>query len=434
MKPFKTISRLMKGRENRNDDALREDLIADGYGLPTSLTAPHLSFWRMSRDGYERIVWVNRCVRVIAESLGTVPLKLMINDSEPPDDHPASMLLRKPEPGVALADWVELWVNHMMLAGESWAEIIRSGNQGPPLSLKLLQLERLEVQEANTKVTVLSYKEPGSSLARTIMPSDTVHWRIPNPTSPHRGLSPLVAANSAIQVEMRAALYLDAFFRNQATPSGTLEVPEGVPERALEWLKTEMRDRFTGHNAFRPLILRSGAKWSSSAASNRDMQLTQIRLDQGKQVAAVLGVPAFMIGLAEPKYENYRAAVESFWLETIIPLARRLTTGLEGVISAEWPGAVVEYDLGATPAGRSLFSNRVDIARKLLDLGYPLNMVNKRLQLGMDDVPHGEDALIRAGLVPASMLMDDGIDGPSMPGDEDTRSEPPMEDPEEEDE
>ena len=418
MKPFKTISRLIKGQENRNNDALREDLIADGYGLPTSLTAPNLSFWRISRDGYERIVWVNRCVRVIAESLGTVPLNLTLNGTKAPESHPANMLLRKPEPGVALADWVELWTMHMMLAGEAWAEITRGGSAGEPLALRLLQLERLDVHESNTAIQRLSYKDPGEGGSRTIMPEETIHWRIPNPTNPQRGLSPLVSANSAMEIEARAATYLDSFFRNHATPSGTLEVPEGVPERALEWLKTEMRDRFTGHNAFRPLILRSGAKWSSAAASNRDMELSQVRLAQGKQVAATLGVPAFMIGLAEPKYENYRAAVESFWLETIIPLARRLTTGLEGLVGETWPGAKVEYDLGATPAGRSLFSNRLDIAHKLVNLGYPLNMVNDRLQLGMDPVPHGDDALIPAGKVPAKMLFDDSIDGPAMPDDD----------------
>jgi len=388
--------------------SIRDLLLADGFGSELSAGIQNLTYHRLSRTAYESIVWVHRCVRIIADNVSAVPISVRRDGKQLDENDPINLLLTKPEPGVMMREWVERWCLHMLLGGEAWAEIIR-GQQGVPIAMQLLQPDRLIITENDLKITDISYSDLGTQGQRTLMLDDLQCWKFPNPIRPERGISPLVSSGNAIMAELQSAEYLEAFFRNAARPSGVLTIPTAVTPSMYQRVAEQLRQSFSGKNAHRPMVFGQDAKWTTIASSHRDMELSQVRMDQAKQVAASLGVPPFMVGIFEPKFENYRASVESFWLETLVPILRRLCGGIENILSASNPELEVEPDLSKTPAGRTIFAQKLENAKALQELGLPLEHINDALELGLEDLPEGlDEPLVPGTMVPLSMLLDGG--------------------------
>ena len=76
-----------------------------------------------AREGFMQNAIVYRCVRMIAECAGAVPLLLYDGDTEI-EDHPLLALLRRPNAAQTTPDLIETLVGHLLVSGNAYLEAV----------------------------------------------------------------------------------------------------------------------------------------------------------------------------------------------------------------------------------------------------------------------------------------------------------------------
>lgn len=69
----------------------------------------------------------------------------------------------------------------------------------------------------------------------------------------------------------------------------------------------------------------------------------------------------------------------------------------------------INYDASNVEALWPLFQKRLDAAKTLIELGYPMNAINERLNLGMADITSGHIEWAPSSRVPAAVFSEDSM-------------------------
>ncbi|MFA5075566.1 MAG: phage portal protein [Candidatus Babeliales bacterium] len=121
-------------------------------------------------------------------------------------------------------------------------------------------------------------------------------------------------------------------------------------------------------------------------------------------------------------YEGIANAHQSFWKETLLPKIIYLEDFLwakffSKILAGKYWGS---FDISVIEALREDFRSKVDMAEILNKMGYPINMINKRLDMGFEDVKWGNTWFVRMGMVPVEYAMENPVPEPAKPsGDDD---------------
>jgi len=302
--------------------------------LASTAHAPSADYASLCREGFARNPIAHRCVRLIAESAASVPLK--VSDSE------AARVIHRGLPGSSCVETFESFYGYLQLGGNGFFETVLSGDT--PLALIALRPDSLKMgQDNHGKPTGWEQESDGRTRR---FPRDAAtgrcalfHMRLFNPLSGCHGLSPLSAARQAVDLHNRGGVWAKALLENSARPSGALVHDPASGERLtddqFERLKTELESNFTGPlQAGRPLVLEGGLDWKSISLSPTDMDYIQLRREAAREIALAFGVPPMLLGLpGDNTYANYREANQAFWRQTIIPLVSKTAAGLTGWLS-----------------------------------------------------------------------------------------------------
>jgi HK97 family phage portal protein len=310
----------------------------------------------LCREGFARNPVAHRCVRLIAESAASVPLKV--------SDPAAARVLGRGLPGTSAVESFEAFYGYLQLGGHAFFETVLGGDA--PLALIAHRPDAMKMGQDNKgRPTGWEHHGEGSRAGVTRrFPRDAAtgrcalfHMRLFNPANDCHGLSPLSAARAAVDLHNRGAVWAKALLENSARPSGALVHDPASGERLtddqFERLKSELEQNFTGPlQAGRPLVLEGGLDWKSISLSPTDMDFIQLRREAAREIALAFGVPPMLLGLpGDNTYSNYREANQAFWRQTIIPLVRKTAGGLQGWLSGFYGDELaITADLDAVPA------------------------------------------------------------------------------------
>ena len=166
------------------------------------------------------------CVRVIAETVASLPLHVYeATDagSRKAGDHPLYRLLHdKPNTEMTSFVWRETMLSHLLLYGNSYCQIIRSG-RGNVVGLYPLLPDRMAVDRDGKGKLTYTYTTSDGKLAY-LAPEDVLH--IPGlGFDGVMGYSPIALEKAAIGLGIAAEEYGSRFFANGARPSGILTHP-----------------------------------------------------------------------------------------------------------------------------------------------------------------------------------------------------------------
>ena len=334
--------------------------------LPQRSDAPVQNYAALCRDGFARNPIAHRCVRLIAESAASVPLR----SSEPQ----LLKLLTRGLPGRSPVETLESFYGYLQLGGNAFFEAVLSGDD--PIALIAHRPDTMKMG-TDAKGHPTGWTQEAAGHTRRF-PRDMAtgrcalfHMRLFNPADDCHGLSPLSAAAQAVELHNRGGVWAKALLENSARPSGALVHDPASGERLtddqFERLKSELENNFTGPNAAgRPLVLEGGLDWRSISLSPADMDFIQLRREAARDIALAFGVPPMLLGLpGDNTYANYREANQAFWRQTIIPLVTKTASGLHGWLSPFFGEAAdITPDLGAVPA---LAEERAVLWKRLSD-------------------------------------------------------------------
>ena len=277
----------------------------------------------MAREGFAQNAICYRCVRMIAESAASVPLKLQ-DGKHVLDEHPLLSLLKRPNSVQSGQDLLEDWYGHLMVAGNAYLEAVSVDED--IIELHVLRPDRMKVVPGSDGwPEFYEYSVAGQQMRfhqGEAGQKPILHMALFNPLNDHYGMSPIEAAAFGIDIHNAAGSWNKALLDNAARPSGALIYDAGDASLSVEQferLKSELESSHQGAlNAGRPLLLEGGLDWKPMGYSPRDMDFIEAKWVAAREIALALGVPPMLLGIpGDNTYSNYAEANRTFWRQTV---------------------------------------------------------------------------------------------------------------------
>jgi HK97 family phage portal protein len=342
------------------------------------------TYGAFAREGYGRNAIAHACVRLIAESAASLPLRVT------PHDHPLASVLARPNPEQTVIELMETVFGHLQVSGNAFIECA-SVDDSTPQELFALRPDRVSVIPGARGWPIgWEYRCNGETrrFDRDPVSDDApiLHLKTFHPLDDWYGQSPMAAAAVAIDIHNAGGAWNKALIDNSARPSGALVYGAGaMSETQFRQLKEELESQFSGpENAGRPLLLEGGLDWKAMSLSPADMDFMDARNGAAREIALAFGVPPMLIGLpGDNTYANYKEANAAFWRGSVAPLAQKAARSLTVWLGRRWPGAgpaQVSVDLDAAPA----LSAERDALWARLEKADFLDVAEKRRLAGLD--------------------------------------------------
>ena len=270
---------------------------------------------------------VYACVRIIAESVASLPLHVYQyknGGKEKAINHALYFLLHDaPNEEMTSFTFREISIAHLLLWGNSYAQIIRDG-LGRVVGLYPLMPNQISVERDDDGQIYYRYTRNGGEK------SQDKKWQIIIPAKDilhiHGlgfngliGFSPIAMARNAIGMSLAVEEFGAKFFENGARPSGILKHPGLLkyPEKLREsWQSIYGGTQNTGKVA----VLEEGVDYQQISIPPDDAQFIETKKFQINEIARLYRVPPHLIGdLEKSSFNNIEQQSLEFVKYTLTP-------------------------------------------------------------------------------------------------------------------
>jgi HK97 family phage portal protein len=360
---------------------------------------------------YKESVWVYACINAITENLSRVPFKLRkdAGNLEPDTIETGDLyeLFQRPNPLMnCFDDLIKATFIFYLLRGEAFW-IFEGRDDITKVPKEIWTFDPVRFEEVCDKKTgiLLGWKYKG--LTDTFFSTnEVIHFKMFNPYNDIRGLSPLEAAKLSVDQNYQSSIYNKAFFENGATVGGFISVPDELSDEAFNRLVKQFEDRHKGAGkAHKIAVVEGGGKFTPARMTQKDMEFIDGKKMTKEEILAVYKVNEVVLGcFANIKsYEGIKSAHKAFWEECLVPkllyFENVLWIKLFSMIGQRRGKGRVwgQFDTATVGPLQVNYQEKIKVAKDMFFMGWPINHINKRLELGMKDVPWGDEWWVPGG-------------------------------------
>jgi HK97 family phage portal protein len=305
-----------------NPDSTLMDALSGGYNTAAGVPVTPESAMRLST--------VSACVRLISESIGSLPLHVYQRTDERTRTKitgtPQYRLLHD-EPNKMMTAFVfrETMAAHVLVWGNAYALIIRN-RAGEPIELLPVNPQSVRISKEPTTGELaydvsLAYDEfIGLQKVYRVNQADILH--VPGLAfNGVTGISPIKYAAQSIGLALAAERYGAAFFGNGSIPAGVLEIAGKPNAEQQKAIAASWNAAYGGSgNSGKTAVLVDGAKFSKISISPNEAQFIETRKMQIGEIARWYRVPPHMIGdLDKATFSNIEHQALEFVTHTLRP-------------------------------------------------------------------------------------------------------------------
>jgi HK97 family phage portal protein len=303
-----------------NREALTLEQLLAEEGRPTA------SGEAVTIESALRLSTVWGCVRLLADSVSTLPLHVYRGDDRDPIGTPP-LLARPSADHPELADWLWAVMASLLLRGNAWGVITgRSGSTLLPAQVDLVHPDRVAVTVEDGQHVI---RIGGQKYDR----ADLFHVKaFPWPGS-LLGLSPIAYAREAIGLGLGAEKYGAKFFGDSAIPSGVLTSDQRIDNQMADYLKARWKDCHQGKRDI--AVLGSGAKFLPITIAPDEAQFIQTQKFSVATICRFYGVPPEMMAGETAGHEAYTSPEmrgTDFLTFTLRPWLARVERAVSGLL------------------------------------------------------------------------------------------------------
>lgn len=280
-------------------------------------------------DSAMRLSAVSACVRLIAESIASLPLHVYRrgpDDGRTRDNTTAAYRLLHDAPNAIMTSftWRETMVAQVLLHGNAYAIILRANNGEP---LELLPVEPARVRVLKTASGELAYDVGLDKLGARVSQWDMIH--VPGLAFDGiTGMSPIRYAAESIGLGIAAERFGGSFFGNGSTPSGYIKLPGALSKEKAEALRAQWQQVYGyagGAGGNRTAVLFDGGEFQKIQITADEAQFIETRKFQVSEIARWYRVPPHMIGdLDRATFGNIEHQALEFVTHTLRPWLVRI--------------------------------------------------------------------------------------------------------------
>lgn len=306
-------------------------------GVPISLTTG--TFWEewfgtsssgkvVTADKAIQLSAVWACVRLLSESISTLPLKIYVRQPDgsrkAATNHPAySILCRRPNSEMTPSRFMLMVVASICLRGNAFIEKKFIANR--LVSLVPLLPQNMVVKRLTTGVLEYKYTENGSE--RVIPIKNIMHIRGFG-LDGVCGMMPMKTGRDVIGSAMAVEESAAKIFEQGLQSSGFLTAEQALNDEQRERLREYMA-KFTGSkNAGKIMVLEGGLKYQGVTMNPEDAQMLESRSFSIEEICRWFRVPPFMVGHTT-KQSSWASSLEGMNLQFLTHTLRPLLVNIE---------------------------------------------------------------------------------------------------------
>ncbi|WP_426195088.1 phage portal protein [Massilia sp. DWR3-1-1] len=266
------------------DVGMHEFMRAGGEGARSETITPEKSLENMA---------ILRCVSLISESIGMLPLNLMVRGDQKAyaKEHPLYRILKqRPNEFQGPYKFKSTMQLRALTHGNAYARVIWRGNT----VIRLIPLDSKKVEpKMNDDFTVrYEVQIPGGGKV-TLKQRDILHIAdLADDEHGLIGMSRVKKARESVSLAFQAEKAASRIFKNGVMAGGALTYPKKLDPDQIENIRNSLETRYAGsNNAHKWMVLEDGItaeKWANSAL---DSQLQEARNHQTEEIARAFGVP-----------------------------------------------------------------------------------------------------------------------------------------------
>lgn len=281
----------------------------------------------VSEDSALQLTTVSSCVKVIAETVATLPIIVYREVAEgkvrAPEDPRSRLLRRMPNRWQSSLAWREMMTGHAALRGRAYAEMV--GTSFANLELIPRHPDRVRVLETDGAgfPTVYGVRNVGQDTQERSVPRSKMFVLL----GPWGGRSPVEAHREAIGLGLAMQQQAGRFFGNGTQLGGLLKSPAGTTfsKEQRETIKESWNAAHQGpQNAHRVAVLEGGLEWQSIGTTPEDSQFIQSRQFHVGDICRIWNVPPYKIQeYGRATWSNTEQMAIDFVTTCMLPWFRR---------------------------------------------------------------------------------------------------------------
>ncbi len=299
-----------------------------------------------------RLATVYACVRLIAQSLASLPLNVFRRLGRGKigvDGDPRFALLHdQPNPAMTSLAFRETITGHCLLWGNGYAWLER-GRQGRVVALWPVRPDKVKVEIQRDGTPKYVYEFRGEKLEA---PSSSILHVQGLGFDGVTGYSPIGLLKESIAMGLAAEKFGATFFGNSACTSGILTTTARLDDDAVNRLRESWETMHGGDSRWRVAVLEDGLTWQQIGVKPDEAQFLETRQFQAAEIARAFNVPPWMVGL-ETKgmtYSNVEQQQIAFVVHTLRPWLVRWEQALKAKLFPE-PDMFAEFNADAIQRG-----------------------------------------------------------------------------------
>lgn len=357
-------------------------------------------------EAVDKVVWVKRCLDIIANSIASIPIRVMrrsggrfgTDQGEPDYESPAARLLlrllERPnahQSGTDLVEAMSIWMNvrqcilWMMWEPGRARTKVEEASKGAPRALYCLPAHRSVGMMSEG--SLYYWRINGAAGEYSAIPAwQTIRIGDYNPKEELRGNPPLLSAFQTADTEYATEIYHANLFERGLMVSGFVTIDAETCSKEERERYQALFDQMSGvGNAFSVAVIGKKAKYESMTMNQKDMDYKSLSDVNKKKICGAMGVPMFMMG--EPDAGGKISAVEarkSFWQDRVIPQGKKLINKLNVQLVPYFndPDIYLELDCSNIEA---LAEDRTDFATAFFQASQAINNLMANGVLNQDD-------------------------------------------------
>jgi HK97 family phage portal protein len=231
-----------------------------------------------------------RCVTLISESIGMLPLNLIERGEEKryAEEHPLySILKTTPNNWQTSYEFKSLMQLRVLLHGNAYARVIRSRGQ----IIRLVPIDPGVIEPKQNDDWSVSYiytRKDGNKVE--LDGSEIFHLRDLSEDG-IVGLSRVKLAKEAVGIALQAEKAAARLFKNGVMAGGALSSPNALSDIAFNRLQESLDSKSGANEAHKWMVLEEGLKAEKWANTAVDAQHLENRNHQIEEIARAMGVP-----------------------------------------------------------------------------------------------------------------------------------------------
>lgn len=372
-------------------------------------------WWQRGWQGQWRggLPIVEACVAAYAQTVAQCPpyhkRKLKNGGTEILTNTPLAKLLRRPNEYQTSSDFFLNLERSLQLTGNG--EVYTPRNGGTISAMHLLNPRKVRVVRSSEDWNEYWYKLDGPGPADApfdpnnyLSPREVLHIRLNTDGDPLVGLSPLLHAGNALNLNRQIGSSLSSFYTNMSRPAGVLSTEERLTREQTTKLREAFENQAAGMQTGGVPILTNGLKWVPLGFTAQEAEVIAAYKESVVDIARVFRVPLQMINEMEQATFNNAETLINHWLSTGLGFA---INHIELAFDAHFDLPIDEYtELDTDVLMRTDTPARLDALAKGVQGGiYAPN--EARAIEGLPAAQFGDEPRVQRQNVPLSAYADE---------------------------